>query len=251
MKERVDMTILSVKEIALDTMEMTLHHPYIAAAAKPGQFLYVLAEGHTLRRPISIASIDSEQETVTILFKIIGDGTRCLARLKPGMTLDTVGPSGNGFALQETSLQTALLIGGGIGVPPLYGLAHALHEQGVNVKTILGFQSKAHVFYKERFERIGQTYVVTDDGSLGHHGLVTDIVDEAGEFDYYFSCGPVPMLKAVTHQLQDQPGSISLEERMGCGTGACLACMIRDDSASGYKKICSDGPVFGANGVIL
>ncbi len=236
MKKRAEMAVETVQEVASDTIEMKLYHPYIAATARPGQFLYVLAEGHTLRRPISIASIDREQSTVTILFKIIGSGTKHLADMEAGMTLDVVGPSGNGFATSETSVQTALLIGGGIGVPPLYGLAEELQQKGMKVKAILGFQSKAHVFYKEQFERIGQTFIVTDDGTIGHHGLVTDVLDEAGEFDHYYSCGPIPMLQAVQNKLKGHSGFVSLEERMGCGTGACLACVIRTETESGYKK---------------
>ncbi|TMN23520.1 dihydroorotate dehydrogenase electron transfer subunit [Lentibacillus cibarius] len=251
MKKRVEMTVEAVQEVALDTIEMILSHSYIAETAKPGQFLHLLAEGHTLRRPISIASINKEQGTVTILFKIIGSGTRRLAIARPGMSFDVVGPTGNGFTFDETSLHTALLIGGGIGVPPLYGLAEELHHKGIEVKTILGFQTKDYVFYKDKFEQFGKTYVVTDDGSTGHHGLVTDILDEVGQFDVYYSCGPVPMLKALTHQLHAYPGFISLEERMGCGTGACLACVIPSTSEAGYKKICTDGPVFAANEVIL
>ncbi|RYG74105.1 dihydroorotate dehydrogenase electron transfer subunit [Lentibacillus lipolyticus] len=251
MKKRTEMTVETVQEVALDTIEMKLNHPYISTAAQPGQFLHVLAEGHTLRRPISIASIDREYGTITILFKVMGSGTKNLAAMKPGMEVNVVGPSGNGFTVQETPARTALLVGGGIGVPPLYGLAEELQRKGIGVKSILGFQSRAHVFYKEKFERIGTTYMVTDDGTLGHHGLVTDILDKAGRFDHYYSCGPIPMLKAVREQLRGHPGFLSLEERMGCGTGACLACVVRAETESGYQKICTDGPVFDADEVIL
>ncbi|WP_088050107.1 dihydroorotate dehydrogenase electron transfer subunit [Virgibacillus dakarensis] len=250
MKKRLTMVVRSVEEIALETVEMVLENAYIAGNAKPGQFLHLQVEGHTLRRPISIADVDQEKELVVILFKRIGTGTKQLAAYRPGMTIDAIGPNGNGFPYMET-MKTALLIGGGIGIPPLYNLGKELMQRGIHVKAVLGFQTKAHVFYEEKFAALGETWIVTNDGSYGHKGFVTNVLDQTGQFDNYFSCGPMPMLQAVTEELRNKQGYISLEERMGCGIGACFACVIPGNEERGYKKICQDGPVFAADEVIL
>ncbi|WP_077326050.1 dihydroorotate dehydrogenase electron transfer subunit [Virgibacillus siamensis] len=251
MKKKVTMTVVHTREIAWETVEMTLENRYIAETAIPGQFLYLSVKGHTLRRPISIASIDREHHTATILFKKVGDGTKQLAAYQTGMAVSALGPSGNGFDYDSPKMKTALLIGGGIGVPPLYNLAVELKQQGIEVISVLGFQTKNYVFYEEKFQALGKTVVVTDDGSYGHKGFVTNHLPDENNFDYYFTCGPMPMLQAVTNALQDKPGSISLEERMGCGVGACLACVIPTDNKGGYRKICKDGPVFKASEVVL
>src|SRR5699024_4429872 len=250
MKKRVEMIVKSVSEIALDTFEMTLENAFTAKAAVPGQFLHLLVDGHTLRRPISIADINREKETITILFKQIGDGTKRLASFQSGMIVSAIGPGGNGFRY-DAFMATALLAGGGVGIPPLYCLGKELRKNGIQVKAVLGFQTENLVFYEEKFRQLGETYVVTDDGSYGYQGFVTDVLDQTGNFDHYFSCGPIPMLSAVTNKLGSDSGSISLEERLGCGVGACLACVIPADSEGGYRKICSDGPVFAAGEVML
>ncbi|WP_174613185.1 dihydroorotate dehydrogenase electron transfer subunit [Virgibacillus ihumii] len=251
MKKKVTATIMDVQQIALDTVEMTLENSYIAETAIPGQFLHISVDGHTLRRPISIASIDREQRTVTILFKKVGDGTSRLATYQEGMSLSALGPSGNGFHYDASTLKSVLLVGGGIGVPPLYNLAIELKQRGIEVISVLGFQSRDYVFYEDKFREIGRTIVVTDDGSYGQQGFVTDQLPDTSTYDYYFTCGPIPMLRAITGKLHEKPGSISLEERMGCGVGACFACVIPADNEDGYRKICKDGPVFGANEVII
>ncbi|MGY0692322.1 dihydroorotate dehydrogenase electron transfer subunit [Virgibacillus sp. FSP13] len=251
MKQPTEMVVDSVREIALDTIEMTLKNSHVAKTAKPGQFLHLLVEGHTLRRPISIADVDQVKGNVMILFKKLGNGTKQLASYTCGMSIDALGPNGNGFTKDLSSGKTALLIGGGIGVPPLYNLGKEFHSKGVNVKAVLGFQTKKHIFYEEKFQELGETYVVTDDGSYGHQGFVTDVLDQIGDYDCYFSCGPIPMLQAVTKKLSGKPGYVSLEERMGCGVGACFACVIPTETEGGYKKICKDGPVFAANEVVL
>ncbi|MFD1360273.1 dihydroorotate dehydrogenase electron transfer subunit [Lentibacillus salinarum] len=249
--KHVDMIVKSVRPIALDTYEMCLQNDYIANMAQPGQFLHLLVDGHTLRRPLSIANTDLVAGMVTILFKTTGDGTRRLAAYMPGARLDVLGPAGNGFHRRSETIKTALLIGGGIGVPPLYFLGKDLQKKGVHVTAVLGFQSNAHIFYEQMFRQLGKTYIVTNDGSYGGHGLVTDALDQVGAIDHYFACGPVPMLRAVTQELGSQAGSISLEERMGCGIGACFACVIPSHNDSGYRKICRDGPVFPAGEVVL
>jgi len=248
-KER--MRIISTRIIALDTVEMVLKNKYISSRAVPGQFLYVLIPGHTLRRPISIADADWDKETVTILFKQIGDGTKKLAAFQSGVMLDVLGPSGNGFPKKLKKNSTALLIGGGIGVPPLYYLGQTLANRGIKIITILGYQSRDYVFYEEKFSELGETRIVTDDASYAEGGYVTDMLDKIGDFDCYYACGPLLMLRAVTGNLADKQGFISLEERMGCGVGACFACVIPSKTHAGYKKICSDGPVFAAREVSL
>lgn len=250
MKKQMKMVVESTKEIALDTVEMTLENADIAQNTKPGQFLHLQIEGHTLRRPISIADIDREKGLVTILFKKLGDGTRQLATYQAGMTMDALGPNGNGFSY-DASMKTALLIGGGVGIPPLYNLGKELRHKGIQVKAVLGFQTKEQVFYEEGFNDLGETWIVTDDGSYGQQGFVTNVLEQTGVFDAYFSCGPMPMLQAVTAKLGQKHGYISLEERMGCGVGACFACVIPANTEAGYKKICQDGPVFAADEVIL
>lgn len=251
MKKRVKMIVTSVQEIALDTIEMKAENSYIADTAVPGQFLHVQVDGHTLRRPISIANIDHEKKEITILFKMLGEGTHRLAAYTPGMAIDVLGPSGNGFSYDEASLTSVLLIGGGIGVPPLYNLGKELKSKGIDVIAVLGFQSRESVFYEKYFKELGETYVVTNDGSYGYQGFVTDVLDKIDHFDVYYSCGPIPMLQAVTTNLDSHSGFISLEERMGCGVGACLACVIPADTVGGYFKICRDGPVFAADEVML
>lgn len=248
--KRLQMMVVSVKEIALDTVEMVLKHQLAASTAKPGQFLHILVDGHTLRRPISIAATDPNQGTVTILFKKLGAGTQQLATCRPRTIIDALGPNGNGFSY-DSDMGTALLVGGGIGIPPLYNLGKELNKQGIDVKAVLGFQSHDQVFYEDKFREIGEAWIVTNDGSYGYKGMVTDVLDQIGSFDDYFSCGPLPMLQAVTVELSEKRGYISLEERMGCGVGACFACVIPAKTESGYKKICQDGPVFAASEVIL
>ena len=136
-------------------------------------------------------------------------------------------------------------------MPPLYYLGKRLKEKNVNIISVLGFQSKDHVFYENEFKALGQTIIVTDDGSYGEKGFVTDVLGQLPAFDMFYSCGPLGMLRAVTKSLESKSGYISLEERMGCGVGTCAACVIPTNTTEGYKKICHDGPVFSAKEVIL
>lgn len=250
--KKVQLTILSSTVIAEDTVKMVLKNDDVSQVAKPGQFLHISVGHYTLRRPISIATVNREQGTVTIIFKIFGEGTKHLATYQPGMILDAIGPNGNGFNVDVTPGSTILLIGGGVGVPPLHFLGQTLAEKQVKIISILGFQHEKSVFYEQAFKEFSQeTYIVTNDGSYGKAGFVTDVLDEIQSFDVYYACGPLPMLQAVTKRLANYQGYISLEERMGCGVGACYACVIPTDESSGYKKICQDGPVFHAQEVIL
>jgi|SRR5690625_1361335 len=245
------MLILSSKLIALDTIEMKLRNAYISQTVVPGQFIHINVAGHMLRRPISVANADPEGKTITIVFKIIGSGTAQLAEYQPGMMIDALGPSGNGFNLNQNEGSTVLLIGGGVGVPPLHYLGRTLASKNLNVVSILGFQTARSVFYEQQFNQFSTTYIITNDGTSGAKGFVTDVFADVGEFDCYYTCGPLPMLQAVTKQLSHKEGFISLEERMGCGVGACFACVIPTNDGDGYRKICQDGPVFDAKEVQL
>lgn len=252
MIKKEEMRILSCRELALDTVEMVLQNDYISEHALPGQFLHVSVPGHTLRRPISIAHVNRSQKTVTILFKKIGSGTHTLAMYQKGMVLDVLGPNGNGFPVDHlTKSAPVLLIGGGIGVPPIYFLGTHLHEMGIEVVSVLGFQTKANVFYEDKFQTLGKTYIVTNDGSHGDKGFVTDVLNKITSFERYYACGPLPMLQAIQSALKEHEGYLSFEERMGCGVGACYACVLPTIDKAGYKKICKDGPVFLANEVII
>lgn len=243
--------ILKSTLIAADTYEMILENKALSELISPGQFLHINIPGYTLRRPISVADIDEEAGTITIVFKVIGEGTHALAQFRSGMDLDVLGPLGHGFELNQQEGSTVLLIGGGVGVPPLHYLARKLAENNIKVKTILGFQTENSVFYEKEFNQFGETYVSTDDGTYGNQGFVTDVIDQIGDFDFYYTCGPLGMLQAVTKKLAHKKGAVSLEERMGCGIGACFACVIKTDDHGGYKKICQDGPVFPAEEVKL
>lgn len=247
--KKENLMITSSKKIAADTYEMKLKNNYISQQAVAGQFLHINVDHFTLRRPISIADINKEQEEITIIFKVFGTGTEKLASYKKGMVLDALGPCGNGFPYENQS--KVLLIGGGVGVPPIHFLGKTLAKKNVEIVSVLGFQNKNSVFYESEFNSFGHTHIVTNDGSLGNKGFVTDILDQMNDFDQYYACGPFPMLQAVKKKLSHKRGFLSLEERMGCGVGACFACVIPTDDHGGYKKICQDGPVFKAEEILL
>ncbi|MBE7052229.1 MAG: dihydroorotate dehydrogenase electron transfer subunit [Ruminococcaceae bacterium] len=201
-----------------------------------GQFINIKLDGLFLRRPISVYDYDSE--TVTIIYKVVGKGTEILSQMKDG-TLDILTGLGNGYTISSQT-KSALLLGGGVGVPPLYNLAKKLLESGKEVVAILGFNSKADVFAEEEFKALGvKTIVTTADGSYGIKGFVTDAI-EGISYDEFYTCGPEPMLKAV-YDATTTTGQFSFEERMGCGFGACMGCSCK--TKYGNKRICKDGPV--------
>ena len=202
----------------------------------PGQFVNIKIDGLFLRRPISVC--DCENDLLTLIYKVVGKGTEILSQLKEGK-LDVLTGLGNGYDLSQCE-QSALLLGGGVGVPPLYMLAKKLIEQGKRVSVVLGFNTKSEVFYEQQFKLLGaDTYVTTVDGSYGVKGFVTDVIDDI-EYDSFFTCGPEPMLKAV-YKSTKTSGQFSFEERMGCGFGACMGCSCK--TITGYKRICKEGPV--------
>ena len=249
--------VLSQKEIASDIYELTINGELVSQIKTPGQFVHLKVSNGLdplLRRPISISSYNFEQNSLTMIYRKDGKGTSMLAELRPGMFVDILGPLGNGFPVDEVSIgDTALLVGGGIGVPPLYELSNQLVAKGVKVIHVLGFQTASAVFYEEEFLKNGETYVATADGSYGRKGFVTDVMKEL-QFDCIYTCGPTPMLRAIEQNYQDKKVFLSLEERMGCGIGACFACVCKkkdDPTGVSYKKVCSDGPVFRAGEVLI
>ncbi|TYS91079.1 dihydroorotate dehydrogenase electron transfer subunit [Rossellomorea aquimaris] len=251
------MVVLSHERIAENIFELVLQGELVREIKAPGQFVHIkVGTGidPLLRRPISIASHNHEELTMTLIYRAEGKGTTILSQAKNGEIIDVLGPLGNGFSVDSDS-RTALLVGGGIGVPPLYGLSKKLVENGWIVKHILGFQTESVSFYVNKFRELGETFVATVDGTLGTSGYVTDVIhNESPNFDVFYSCGPTPMLKALQSQLGDRRGFISLEERMGCGIGACFACVCHkqdDPQGSSYVKVCSDGPVFPVGVVLL
>jgi dihydroorotate dehydrogenase electron transfer subunit len=249
--------IVSQREIAEDIYELTVKSTLVDEMMTPGQFVHIRvskAPVPLLRRPISISSIDKETSQFTMIYRKDGQGTSLLAEMKSGQEIDILGPLGNGFPVDEMQAgETALLVGGGIGVPPLYELSKQLTEKGVRVLHVLGFQSESSVFYEEEFSHNGETYIATVDGSYGKKGFVTDIMKDL-QFDCIYTCGPTPMLRAIEKQYANQKMFLSLEERMGCGIGACFACVcktVSDPNGVSYRKVCSDGPVFRGGEVLI
>ena len=249
--------VTSNMEIARNIYEMKMTGPGVGSMTTPGQFLHVSVGNNSsklLRRPLSICDVDLDQEEVTLLYRAQGDGTKQLSQKKAGELVDVLGPLGNGFDMDAIAKnKRALLIGGGIGVPPLYYLGKHLKKKGIEVTFILGYQSVEDSFYVEKFQAIGETIVTTVDGSLGIKGFVTDAMGPCIENGpVIYSVGPAVMLKAVEERADGLDGYLSLEERMGCGIGACFACVCPTETRkSGYVKICSDGPVFKMGEVVL
>ena len=229
-------TVLSNKALTDSVYKMVLGGDTSAITA-PGQFVNIQLEGKFLRRPISVC--DYDRETLTIIYKVVGKGTVQMSKMSAGDSLDILTGLGNGYDL-TLSGNTPVLLGGGVGVPPMYNLAKSLLAQGKSVSVILGFNTKAEVFYEEDFKALGcQVTVTTVDGSYGMNGFVTDALKNM-EYSYFYTCGPEPMLKAV-HRASATSGQMSFEERMGCGFGACMGCSCK--TLTGYKRICKDGPV--------
>ncbi len=210
----------------------------------PGQFVNIRVQGQFLRRPISVCNIT--EGMLTIIYKVVGVGTEAMSQLPIGTQLDVLTILGNGYDLTKAGDQP-LLVGGGVGVPPMYMLARQLREMGKTVRVILGFNTKDEVFYEEEFRALGCDVIVTTvDGSHGLKGFVTNALD--GKQSYYYTCGPLPMIKALINTLGTN-GEVSMEERMGCGFGACMGCTIQ--TTQGPKRVCKEGPVFPAEVLIL
>ena len=208
----------------------------ISAITAPGQFVNILLDGLFLRRPISVC--DLGENTLTIVYKVVGKGTKQLSMMREGK-LDILTGLGNGYDL-SVSGDKPVLLGGGVGVPPMYLLAKRLIAQGKQVRVILGFNTKDELFYEEEFKALGADVTVTTvDDSYGVKGFVTDALKDM-DYSYFYTCGPEPMLKAVYRSSNTQ-GQFSFEKRMGCGFGACMGCSCK--TITGYKRICKEGPV--------
>lgn len=226
--------ILSNEKIAKDVYKMVLqgNTEYITA---PGQFVNIKLEGRFLRRPISVC--DYSDSMLTLIYKVVGVGTEEMSRMTSGERLDVLTGLGNGYDISLS--KKPLVIGGGVGVPPLYNLTKRLIEDNQQVTVILGFNTKDEVFYEEEFRALGANVTVaTADGSYGVKGFVTDAMPD--DYDYFYTCGPLPMFKAIEGVVKTS-GQYSFEERMGCGFGACMGCSCK--TKYGSKRICKDGPV--------
>lgn len=250
-KERA--VIVSQKCIGTDIYDMVLSFPKGAKEAKPGQFIAMYCEDGTklLPRPISICGIDAEKGTLRVVYRIAGEGTRLFSEMKEGDSLEVLGPLGNGFTMKE---EKAIIVGGGIGIPPMLELAKQLSCEKT---VVLGYRNE--LFLKDEFESYADVVVATEDGSCGTKGTVIDAIKEAGvDGKVIYACGPMPMLKALAEyaEAHDMEAQISLEERMACGIGACLGCICKTKKKDHHtnvnnQRICKDGPVFDAKEVVF
>lgn len=256
MKQKSTATVVSQKQLAAGIYSLILKCPQ-AADAKCGQFisLYCKAKEHLLPRPISICEIDKNESTLRLVYRVAGDGTKEFSELAAGDTIEVLGPLGNGFESFLNEGKAPMVVGGGIGVPPMLQLAKDL---SVSPMAVMGYRND-DTFLTEEFTDAADLYIATDDGSIGTHGTVVDAIKENElKPDVIYACGPKPMLKALK-SFADSEGIklyISMEERMACGIGACLACVcqsmeVDDHSKVNNKRVCVDGPVFEASEVEL
>ena len=237
-------TIRENVNLAPDVWRMVLEGDTSVCTA-PGQFLNIRLAGHFLRRPISVC--DWDDTAITIIYKILGQGTEEMTHLAPGTELDILTGLGNGFSTEKSG-ERPLVIGGGVGIPPMYNLTKKLISEGKKPVVILGFNRKEDMFYTAEFEALGaKVLVATADGSFGIPGFVTDAVKTVSDYTYFFTCGPLPMLEALDKVVKTS-GQYSFEERMGCGFGACMGCTCK--TKYGNKRICKDGPVLEREEVV-
>ncbi len=235
--KQTTLTLLHKKQLTKDVFQLILAGDCTAITA-PGQFVNLQIHGLYLRRPISVC--DWSAGTVTLICRNVGKGTDALCNAKLGTQFDTLVGLGNGYNIDDCHGKP-ILVGGGVGVPPLYGLAKAMIAKGITPHVALGFRNDADCFYVQEFYKLGcLVSVATEDGSFGRKGFVTGLVEQT-DCDYVFTCGPEPMLKALFRMEQLTDGQFSFEERMGCGFGACMGCTC--ETITGYKRICKDGPI--------
>ena len=228
-------TIVSNEALTRDVFKMVLSGD-TSHVTNCGQFVNIQLDGMFLRRPISVC--DYDDKTLTIIYKVVGKGTEAMSAMAPGKELDILTGLGNGYDLSYAG-ENPVLLGGGVGVPPMYNLAKKLVAMGKKVSVILGFNTQSEIFYENEFRLLGcDVTVTTVDGSYGVKGFVTDALP--ANYTYFYTCGPEPMLKAV-YKATTTSGQMSFEERMGCGFGACMGCSCK--TLTGYKRICKEGPV--------
>ena len=234
-------TVCSNRALTDTVYRMVLEGPLEGSITAPGQFVNLKLPGYYLRRPISVC--EWTEDTVTLIYKVVGHGTEAMAATPVGESFDLLAGLGNGF---NTALSgdAPLLIGGGVGIPPLYGLCKVLLAEGKSPSVILGFNTAEEIFLKEEFEELlkdtdGNVYVTTVDGSAGTKGFVTDVMTDL-DYTFFYTCGPMPMFRAI-ESVAKTSGQYSFEERMGCGFGACMGCSIQ--TKEGNKRVCKDGPV--------
>ena len=229
-------TILENKALTKDVFRMILSGD-TSDITNCGQFVNILLDGFFLRRPISVC--DYDENTLTLVYKVVGQGTEKMSGMEPGEKLDILTGLGNGYNLEKSG-DKPVLLGGGVGVPPLYNLCKKLIKKGAKPTVILGFNTKDEIFYEEEFKALGaETIVTTVDGSCGIKGFVTDALKDV-DYSFFYTCGPEPMLRAIGKAAKTK-GQYSFEERMGCGFGACMGCSCK--TKYGNKRICKDGPV--------
>ena len=247
MKEIHDFTILERRQLGESYFSLVLGHGGMMQHIAPGQFVELQVEGEPkvmLRRPISIHDVDEKEGTMTLLIQIVGNGTRRLAELKEGDKLNVVYPLGHGFSLDLAAGSRAVLVGGGAGTAPLLHLSKVLKAKGVDCTIIHGGRTESLIPVRDAFAAYGRLCIATDDGSLGHHGLVTQHPAFGEHYDMVYTCGPTPMMKAVARSAAERGlrCEVSLENMMACGVGACLCCVT--DTDQGHRCVCKDGPVF-------
>jgi dihydroorotate dehydrogenase electron transfer subunit len=248
-------TIESNRRLTQSVWEMVLAGD-TSACQKPGQFINIKLDGLFLRRPISVCDYDDKH--ITIIYKVVGKGTEEMAEMQPGEALDVLTGLGNGYDISKAG-ESPVLIGGGVGVPPMYGLLKALNEQrlaaaasgtsadAAPIRVILGFNTADEIFYKDEFEKAGaEVLIATVDGSAGTKGFASDVL-KGLDYSYFYTCGPMPMFRAI-EAVAKTSGQYSFEERMGCGFGACMGCSCK--TKYGNKRICKDGPVLEREEII-
>ena len=241
-------TILDNRQLTCKTRMMTLSGD-ISGIKKPGQFVNIAVPGKYLRRPVSISTYNHHSGCLTLLYDVVGSGTEEMSKMKQGTELDVLTALGNGFS-DPAPYRKVFLLGGGIGCAPLFQLALDCIDKGVKPILILGFNTREDVILPSEWLNIPEEdiFIATVDGSMGTKGFVTDVIKEKNlKADYFYACGPMPMLRALCLQL-DIKGEVSIESRMGCGFGVCMCCSVK--TKDGAKRICKDGPVFGKEELI-
>ncbi|WPL40106.1 dihydroorotate dehydrogenase electron transfer subunit [Malacoplasma iowae] len=246
--------IIENKPIAKNIFQIVLVSDLVKFINSPGQFVNIKI-GHqnssfVLRRPISISKYNKQNNSFALIYKVLGNGTKELTKYKEKEYLDLLGPLGNGFNINSINKhETALLIGAGVGIPPLLELAVQLKNKGTKVITVLGFNSKEEIFYENEFKKIGSTYISTITDSNYFKGNIIELLDNLIKnnnltFDKYYACGPLIVLKKIKEIFSNKIGYLSIENRMACGIGACYACVVKTNNQNGYSRVCKDGPVY-------